>query len=132
MSYSAPKIMRPMPSERYTSKLPREFLITSFACTEQILCNFKVCRSNKINSAFPKKNKTRARSARAGPMQRGSGPDPARREARRRRLNLPVGPCGQRHGGAELVPGQLGRPIKLRSTVDARHLRGKERVQRKP
>jgi hypothetical protein len=66
-------------------------------------------------------------------MQGGSGPDPARREARwQRRFNLPVGQAGQWHGGVESVLGQLGRPIKLRSTADARHLRKKEWGRQKP
>jgi hypothetical protein len=65
-------------------------------------------------------------------MQRGSSLDPARREARQQCLNLPMGPRSQWHRGAESVPGQLGRPIKLRSTADARRLRGKEWGQRKP
>jgi hypothetical protein len=75
--------MRPKPSERYSSKLPRKIWINSFACIEQILWNFKVYRTNKIIEHFLKK-------IRRGPdlpgLGRGSA-DPAQiqREGRRGR-----------------------------------------------
>jgi hypothetical protein len=74
---------------------------------------FQSLQDKQFHRAFSIiKNPARARSARTGPKQRGSGPDPARRAAQRRRLNLPVGPGCQRPWATESVSADSARPIR--------------------
>jgi hypothetical protein len=74
---------------------------------------FQSLQNKQIHRVFSKKNTARARSARTRPKQRGSGPNPARRAARRQRLNLAAGPGCQRPRATESVSVDSDRPIRI-------------------
>jgi hypothetical protein len=73
---------------------------------------FQSLQNKQNNRTFSYKNTARARSARTGPKQRGSGLDPARSAARWQRLNLPARPGCQRPRATESVSADSVRSIR--------------------
>jgi hypothetical protein len=73
---------------------------------------FQSLQDKQIHRVFSIKNTARARSARTGPKQRGSSPDPTRSTARRQRLNLPAGLGCQWPRATESVSADSDGPIR--------------------